>query len=307
MLWVVALVFVACGDDDSLSAEDAGFDSSTSTDTDVDTDTDADTDTDTDSGTDVDTDTGSMVCDEGAWEGDHDVENAADIEAIAGYTEVTGELRIIGTSLTGLAGLECLNAVGERLWIDDNDSLTSNLDGLDNLSTIGLYLEITNNDTLANLDGLSGLTSIGESIMVIQNSILPDCEVCDLQAQLIDPPSADASDNLDDSCTPIVDYCDTDTDSDSDTSTETGSDCLTVCEPSCDIDDNLCCEGLLCVSDTAGDWCFPAEAPDPAGCPETKPSDSDPCDLADVAMYCEYESADCWCECNLGSAIWICP
>jgi hypothetical protein len=48
---VIALLFLACGDDSD--SEDAGSD----TDTDTDTDTDASTDTDTDSDTDTDTDT----------------------------------------------------------------------------------------------------------------------------------------------------------------------------------------------------------------------------------------------------------
>ena len=94
-------------------------------------------------------------------------------------------------ALTGVSGLSSLDWLGGGLEIIDNDAL-ANLDGLNGLTTIGSFLGIDHNDALMNLDGLSGLTSLGSlgysggSLFVLNNTILPQCEACDLLDQLVD-------------------------------------------------------------------------------------------------------------------------
>ncbi|MEM6347219.1 MAG: T9SS type A sorting domain-containing protein [Bacteroidota bacterium] len=66
-----------------------------------------------------------------------------------------GNLRIRGTSLTDLSGLDSLKTLTGKLEIDDNDDLT-NIDALHNLETLN-KLQIGRNEELKNLNGLGGL------------------------------------------------------------------------------------------------------------------------------------------------------
>jgi len=56
-----------------------------------------------------------------------------------GCTEIEGSLNIAGTNITNLTGLSILTAIGEDLYIYDNNNLTS-LIGLNYITTIeGIY------------------------------------------------------------------------------------------------------------------------------------------------------------------------
>jgi len=87
-----------------------------------------------------------------------------------------------------LTGLEGLNTVGGNLQIgdhissDQNNYSLSSLTGLNNLVSIGGYLDISNNPALTSIMGLENLTSIGGDLWIIHNNSLSICEsvgICD--------------------------------------------------------------------------------------------------------------------------------
>ena len=105
------------------------------------------------------------------WEGDYTIGDADDLEAISGYSLITGTLSISTNALKDLKGLECLTEIQGGLYLSRNYSLAS-LEGLTNLETIGGNLMIDNNDGLTNLDGLKNLTLINGSLYMIYNDAL---------------------------------------------------------------------------------------------------------------------------------------
>lgn len=77
----------------------------------------------------------------------------------------------IGTDFSGITnlnGLQNLNSIGGDLIIRLADLLTS-LTGLNSLNTIGGYLEIANNEGLVSLTGLENLDSIGGYFDIVDN------------------------------------------------------------------------------------------------------------------------------------------
>ena len=137
-------------------------------------------------------DTGPIECNLGEYSGDFTISPQSDVATLAGYTSISGDLDIewfledLGNedlSYTDLSDLTCLTSVGDDLYIESNSSLTS-------------------------LDGLSGITSVGGELAIYDNPNLPDCEACDLLAQLTSVPSGiNVGNNLDDFCTPVPDNC----------------------------------------------------------------------------------------------------
>jgi hypothetical protein len=90
------------------------------------------------------------------------------LAGLDGVGEVPGDLSICGTQLTNLDGLDQLNTVGGWVWISANDQL-ADADGLGNLGVIGgqlklghLYIggsvDADGNPLLADLGGLAALT-----------------------------------------------------------------------------------------------------------------------------------------------------
>jgi hypothetical protein len=75
--------------------------------------------------------------------------------------------------LSNLNGLENLSTVGGDLVIASSDSL-NNLIGLENLNYIGGNLRIGGHPALENLTGLDNLISIGGSLRIANNSLLTD-------------------------------------------------------------------------------------------------------------------------------------
>ena len=95
-----------------------------------------------------------------------------------------------------------------------NHPTLTNLDGLSGITSVseGLeipgWLEICDNTALTNLDGLSNLTSVDGDLEIYYNTVLPDCEVCDLLDQLTTVPATIyVEDNFDDTCTPVPANC----------------------------------------------------------------------------------------------------
>lgn len=128
------------------------------------------------------------------WQGDFYMSNSADMQALDGYTEITGSVYVMETNLKNLEGLnapsrvdgslviigntalksltgfEGLASIGEDLKISSNASLKS-LSGLENLSSVGRYARIEWNDSLENISGLNGLT-IGDTLWIEVNNAL---------------------------------------------------------------------------------------------------------------------------------------
>ncbi len=107
----------------------------------------------------------------GVWNGNHTINDLTDLEALSGYTSVTGDLTISDTTLTSLDGLECLTHVGGFLYIEENDSLTS-LAGLEKLEYVGDRLAIWENDSLTGLAGLEKLKHVGIYLYIEENDFL---------------------------------------------------------------------------------------------------------------------------------------
>ena len=64
-----------------------------------------------------------LECRTGAvWDGDVEIRNAAQLDRVAGYPVIDGELVINATGFHYLEGLRCLEEVGGRLYLVDNDA-----------------------------------------------------------------------------------------------------------------------------------------------------------------------------------------
>jgi hypothetical protein len=279
---------------------DAGPDGATDTDTDVDTDADADTDTGTDTDSETDTGTGDIVCDLGTYSGWGYVSDLADLEALAGYTSISGGLDIIECdSCVDLDDLVCLTMTNEYLYIRHNNALT-NIDGLSALtSTAGLA--IFDNEALTNLDGLSGITSLSSALEIGWNDALTNIDglsaltSVDSYVAIWENPALTNLDGL--SALTFVD------------SYFQVRECPAVpdCE-ACEIIDQLTTEpSSIQVYDNLDDDCTPVPNNCPGyatPCPGYTGSDecclnTNPCDWAlngicDCASTCAWDEVDCW-------------
>ena len=103
--------------------------------------------------------------------GDITLSSQAEVDAWPGCTIVEGNLTISGNDITDLSPLNTLNTVRTLLDIDNNGSLT-NLNGLENLDSVGV-LFITSNAVLNDLNGLDGLNQTDiVSLIIDDNSSL---------------------------------------------------------------------------------------------------------------------------------------
>jgi len=138
--------------------------------------TDASTDTDADSDTDTDIDTDTATCpEEQIWSGDYAIESGADLQALSGYTAVTGDLLVAfphTDSPANLDGLQCLQSLGGNLRIDSPN--LASLGGLNNLAEVGGELHITHAGELTSLHGLDSLTTIGTLLIITSTDQLED-------------------------------------------------------------------------------------------------------------------------------------
>ena len=107
-------------------------------------------------------------------EGDVSLRTQAEVQLFEG-TSITGYLLISGDDIIDLSPLIGLTSVGYYLNIDQNASL-ANLDGLSNLTTVGSGLHITHNYSLANLDGLSNITSVSRYLHIGDNASLQNLD-----------------------------------------------------------------------------------------------------------------------------------
>ncbi|MCB2222019.1 MAG: T9SS type A sorting domain-containing protein [Bacteroidetes bacterium] len=79
--------------------------------------------------------------------------------------EIVGELVINGDDIDNLNGLNNITSVGEYVTVKNNDILTS-LSGLDSLIFIGENLDISGNPVLASLTGLENITQIPGNLTI---------------------------------------------------------------------------------------------------------------------------------------------
>jgi hypothetical protein len=95
------------------------------------------------------------------------ISSEADIASVKerGCTTITGELLIVNTPLTSLAGLETVTSVGGNLVVRGNAAL-KDLRGLDGVTSVGEILVIGENDSLTSLHGLDALTNVGSDAVV---------------------------------------------------------------------------------------------------------------------------------------------
>ena len=107
------------------------------------------------------------------------LDTQAEVDALGatGCDSVSGYLYIRDDSsgITNLDGLANITSVEGYLRIRENSALT-NLDGLASLTSVGEFLQIYNNDALINLSGLANLGSVGGDLSVSQNVTLTNLD-----------------------------------------------------------------------------------------------------------------------------------
>lgn len=86
-------------------------------------------------------------------------------------TEIGGDVVLDGSDISNLNGLENIISIGGSLNISNNSELID-LGGLDELSVIGGNVEISNNTLLSSLTALSNLSSISGDILLFANENL---------------------------------------------------------------------------------------------------------------------------------------
>lgn len=120
-----------------------------------------------------------IVCEELIMDGNYNITDEQSLQALAGYTEINGNLIILDTTLANLNGLECLSIISGDLIIgyyNHGNSNLTNIDGLINLTSIGGDLSVTCNDALTNLNGLSNLSFLNGYLFINENDALEDID-----------------------------------------------------------------------------------------------------------------------------------
>lgn len=116
--------------------------------------------------------------DDNIYTGDATLQSQAEVDAFASnnYTEVTGNLNIgidnagVPTNIDDLSGLSSLTAVGGNLFI--NNTVLTELDGLENLVSVGEILSILRNEALVSLASLQHLTLVENIFAIVENPVL---------------------------------------------------------------------------------------------------------------------------------------
>ncbi len=92
-----------------------------------------------------------------------------------GCTEIIGGVIINGFEIDNLNGLNNIYSIGGDLEIHDNVKMAS-LHGLDALVSVGLRLLISDNESLTDLSGLNKLTSVGKLVNISGNDNLANMD-----------------------------------------------------------------------------------------------------------------------------------
>ncbi len=96
------------------------------------------------------------------------------LEALSSITTIEGSLYIWSNSLTNLEGLNNLESVGDVFDIKNVNDLTSTL-ALNSLRSVGGGFQIESNDSLEHIEGLTNLTSVG-ALFIASNFSLIDID-----------------------------------------------------------------------------------------------------------------------------------
>jgi len=104
--------------------------------------------------------------------GDIALHTPSDLRALRGVTRIEGALRVRGTDLADLSGLEELERAGD-LEIVGNPALTD-LSALRNLRRVDGMLHLDDNPSLRDLSGLERLEEVGGEVAILNNPALVD-------------------------------------------------------------------------------------------------------------------------------------
>lgn len=130
--------------------------------------------------------TDASECSGKIWAGHVAINSSSDIELLAGYSTIAGNLSIQNSDLVGLNGLGCLTQIDGFLKVQHNDALID-LKALANLERIGNHLDIQHNEALTKI-GLKSLSYLGNKnkglLKIIHNPNLPQCYAEELRDQL---------------------------------------------------------------------------------------------------------------------------
>lgn len=100
-------------------------------------------------------------------------DNLLNLSGLENLSNVEGNFLLIeNLKLNNIFAISNLNYVGDRIVIDDNDSL-EDINGFESITSIN-GVEIYNNNNLTNLDGLSNLNSVKDIIWINNNNSLPN-------------------------------------------------------------------------------------------------------------------------------------
>jgi acyl-[acyl carrier protein]--UDP-N-acetylglucosamine O-acyltransferase len=99
------------------------------------------------------------------------LKSAADLNALAGCTAITGDLTVENVALADFKGLETITSIGGSVVVRNNSELKS-FAGLNALTEIGRDLNISYDKQLADVGALAELTSIGGDVQIRANVAL---------------------------------------------------------------------------------------------------------------------------------------
>lgn len=100
-------------------------------------------------------------------------EPITNLDALTTLTEVTGNVVIVETDITNLNGLNNLTSIGSDFEILNNEFL-NDLSALSSLTNLNGTLNIFNNQSITNLEGLNNITSLSISLGINDNPLLTD-------------------------------------------------------------------------------------------------------------------------------------
>ncbi len=120
------------------------------------------------------------TCTEQVLERNVGVESLEDLEALAGVTDIEGDLQIASPDLVCLDALACLRRVGGEVRILENAGLrsTAGLAAVEELGYAGSNnsndrgLVVANNPALETLEGFDGVIGINDGLVIWDNSAL---------------------------------------------------------------------------------------------------------------------------------------
>jgi len=124
-------------------------------------------------------------CDRGPYSGHMILEGPVDVAEWAGYTSLTGELRIRETNLVCLNFLACLETVGTDLSVYGNPYL-EDISGLNSIQDIGVAtadrpladwkgtLSVSENAALVRIDSFDSLIGVRQSLIIQRNDRLEE-------------------------------------------------------------------------------------------------------------------------------------